>query len=304
MGAEMCIRDSFRGQKSYGFDVDHRLSEQLSVRFKHHHQTELNKTAADDKKSSSTLQATYDLSNKLMLTGELQHRDNRGESADNIALQGRYQFSDDASISITQQGAISGDGGSQTRLDVNKRVSDNLMIEGTVRDNECGLSYGVNGDYSLGEKLSLGAGLEQDSTGLVSARVGTGYMPNKDAIYRLSVDSSALENGKSSHGLSLGTENRISESTNLSTGTSLSTSGDTSRNSEDAKLSYKLADGREVYGSVSHYKHQDAETLDDGHEISLGGGINSSWQGFFTLGQGDLHPVSYTHLTLPTPPYV
>ena len=224
-----------------------------------------------------------------MLTGELQHRDNRGESTENIALQGRYQFSEDTIFSLTQQGTVNMSSGSQTRLGVNKRVSDNLMIKGTVRDNECGLSYGVNGDYSLGEKLSLGAGLEQDSAGLVSARVGTGYMPNKDTIYRLSVDSSALDNGRSSRGLSLGTEHRVNESTSLSTGSSLSTSGDNSRNSEDAKISYKLADGREVYGTVSHYKNQDNETLDDGHEISLGGDIAASWQGFFTLGQGDLH---------------
>jgi len=275
------------GQKSIGFDVDHRFNERLSVRLKHHQQAEQDKT--DDKDSSSTLQLAYDLSDKLQLTGELQHLDEGGVPADNIAFQGRYQFSEDTAFSLTQQASIKASGGSQTGLAVQKRVSDNLMVEGTIRDNESGVFYGVNGDYSLSQKLSLGAGLEQDSAGLVSAQVGTGYMPNKDAIYRLSVDSSALENGKSSRGLSLGTEHRVSDSTSLSTGTSLTMSGDDSRNSEDAKLSYKLADGREVYGSASHYKHQDNETLDDGHEISLGGDITSSWKGFLTLGQGDLH---------------
>ena len=282
--------EHFRGKKSFGFDVYHLFNEQLSARFKHHQQSELKNITTENDQSSSALQGIYDLSDRLVLTGEVQHLKESSLTSDNVALQGLYRFSEKTSLSLTQQSALNAsNGGSQTRLGVHKKISDNLMIEGTLRNNTYGLYFGVSGDYSMGDKFSLGAGLEQDEAGLVSAQVGTGYRPNKDSIYRLSVDSSALENGKSSRGLSLGTEHRMSDSTSLSTGTSLSISGDNSRNSEDVKLIHKLANGREIFGSVTHYKHQGSNTVDDGHEISLGGGMTSGWQGFLTLGQGDLH---------------
>jgi len=280
-----------RGKKAAGFDLNHRVNDDFSVRLKHHQQAltkEQGETLEDDQSSSSsTVQATYNMTDKLSLTGELRHRDVGDKKVDSLALQGRYQLSSDAEIRFTQQSSTDDD--SQTRMRMRTKLSDKLSVEGRVNHDGSGYSFGVGGDYLVGKKLTLGAGLEQNSGGRMSSRLGTSYRPNEDTSYRLSLDSSALDSGKSTRGLTLGTDQRLSDNARLSAGTSLSTSGDSRRNSKDAKLSYRLADDREVYGSVSHYSHQDDDSIDDGHEVSLGGDITSSWTGYLKLGQGDLH---------------
>ena len=135
----------------------------------------------------------------------------------------------------------------------------------------------------------MGVGLDRDASGRLSSRLGTGYKPNEDTGYRLSPDSTVLDSGKSTRGLTLGTDQRLTSTTTLSAGTSLSMAGDYRRNSKDAKLSHQLSDDREVYGAVSHYSNEDKSSLDDGHEFSLGGDIARGWTAFLKLGQGDLH---------------
>jgi len=281
-----------RGQEASGFDLNHRFSEQLSARLKHHQQTELSETSTDQTASSSTVQGTYWLGDKLSFTGELLHRVNNGIDQNTFALQGHYQFDDDTEISLAQQGALEG-GERQTRIEARKqiRLSDNLIIKGLARHNNSGFAFGIDGNYFIGDRLSLSAGLEQNSSGQLSSRVGTGYSykPNENSSYQLSLNSSALDNGKSVHGLSLSTDQRLGDNTNISAGTSLSISGDNRRNSKDARLSHRLANGREVYGVLSNYNTYGADSINDGHEISLGGDIATHWTGFLQLGQGNIH---------------
>ena len=100
--------DHIRGKRAVGFDIGHRFDDSLSMRLEHHRQALAEDKGDDQETTSSTIQVAYDLTDRLMLTGELMHRTAAGKDTGSFALQGRYQISNHSEISLTQQSSISG----------------------------------------------------------------------------------------------------------------------------------------------------------------------------------------------------
>ena len=298
-----------RGQRAAGIDLSQRLSEDLSIRLKHDWQqrlddgdTQSNHRTGAQESSSSSLQVNYDIDEKLSFSGEVRHQTatnadplNLTESnrdGETYAVQGRYRFDETTEISLTQQGHISGDADSQTRVGLNKHFNDKFSLQARVSDDGSGTAFGVASAYNLHDKLSISTALAQDSAGRINTQIGTGYSPDQDTTYNLAINERRDSETEASQSLALGTSRKLGNSTTLGTGTSVTISGKDKRNSSDINLSHQLADGRELRGDISRYSQQeDNDGYTKGYEINLGADINSNWTGYMMLGQGDIHRI-------------
>ena len=99
--------------------------------------------------SSSTLQVNYDIDDKLSLSGEVRHQTATSPDPSNLTesnrigktwLQGRYRFDKDTELSLTQQGHISGDADSQTRMGLTKRFNDKLSLQARLSHDGTGVA--------------------------------------------------------------------------------------------------------------------------------------------------------------------
>ncbi|MGB1159178.1 MAG: hypothetical protein ACPG3V_07225, partial [Porticoccaceae bacterium] len=298
-----------RGQRAAGLDISHRVNQDLSLRFKHDRNSQLGDGDAQSNRRSgaldsntSSLHASYKMGDKFTLSGELRHQassvaDSANRGADNddgsaLALQGRYRFDADTELSLTQQASIGGDADNQTRIGLRKRINQRLSLQGRLSHDNSGVAYGLDTAYNLHDKLSINTGLEQDSQGTTTAQLGTGYSPSEDSKYNLTLQQRRSDKSTSSQSLNVGSSHQLSDSTTLGTGASFALSGENRRQSTDANISHRLADGRELRGAVSRYTQQeDDQQHSDGHEINLGADIDGNWSAFITLGQGDIHRI-------------
>jgi hypothetical protein len=298
-----------RGQRAAGLDISHRVNQDLALRFKHDRNSQLGDGDAQSNRRSgaldsntSSLHASYKMGDKFTLSGELRHQassvaDSANRGADNddgsaLALQGRYRFDADTELSLTQQASIGGDADNQTRIGLRKRINQRLSLQGRLSHDNSGVAYGLDTAYNLHDKLSINTGLEQDSQGTTTAQLGTGYSPSEDSKYNLALQQRRSDKSTSSQSLNVGSSHQLSDSTTLGTGASFALSGENRRQSTDANISHRLADGRELRGAVSRYTQQeDDQQHSDGHEINLGADIDGNWSAFLTLGQGDIHRI-------------
>lgn len=214
---------SQQGWEAIGQNISAQINEQIDLHLQYHHQwrkdldnLQTKKTAEPISSRMTRLQVNNQITERLDISTELRHRQSTQADTTNkihiddesniVAIQGRYQISEDTEIALKQQQTLKGKDTSHTAVDFRYRASSNLIIksgathgpqgsagfgdiEYKVRDRvtlQSDLKYGTDdrlasslGVGYAGDKLSLHGGIKHKSDQRLSSSVGVGYKRDK-----------------------------------------------------------------------------------------------------------------------------
>lgn len=190
---------SEQGWEAFGQNISAQINEQIDLHLKYHHQwrkdldnSESEKTTKPINSRMTTVQVNNQITERLAVSAELRHQQstqadkNNQSHIDNekntVAIQGRYQISEDTEIALKQQQTLKGEDKSHTAVDVRYRASENLTIKSGATHGTQGSTGFGDIEYKLRERITLKSGLKYGTDDRLASSLGAGYAGEKISV--------------------------------------------------------------------------------------------------------------------------